>query len=127
MNNNKNLVDVTINMLNESLHKLNTKKEASNVESNKDYLNRMKEENPEGYNVYTKLKELYPKNSLFLARNRIDVSIRVAGIELYGNINTRDKQAKLTIGSGPNPLTPEFLNMLNTVSKLLDGYEMLHY
>lgn len=83
-------------------------------------------------NVYTQLKELEKEND-FSSVSRYggeDIHISLyAGDrqEIYGTINSVDKTAKLTTGSGPNPLDPDFLVLLNKLSQILKGYKMLHY
>lgn len=82
--------------------------------------------------VYTQLKKLEKENH-FSSVSRYggeDIHISLyAGDrqEIYGTINSVNKTAKLTTGSGPNPLDPEFLALLNKLAQILKGYNMLHY
>ncbi len=82
--------------------------------------------------VYNALKEL-EKEDKYNSVSRYggeDIHISLyAGDrqEIYGTINSVDKTAKLTTGSGPNPLDPDFLALLNKLSQILKGYKMLHY
>lgn len=82
--------------------------------------------------VYTQLKEL-EKEEKFNSVSRYggeDIHISLyAGDrqEIYGTVNSVNKTAKLTTGSGPNPLDPDFLALLNKLSQILKGYKMLHY
>lgn len=100
---------------------------------------RCKEENPEFYNVYEQLKQLEGMgkwNSVSLESKSFGqsgYSIHISlypnterDHELYGNI-TDDKICKVTSGSGPNPLEPKYLELLNKVSEILIGYQFLHY
>ena len=82
--------------------------------------------------VYTQLKELEQEDK-FSSVSRYggeDIHISLyAGDrqEIYGTVNSVNKTAKLTTGSGPNPLDPDFLALLNKLSQILKGYKMLHY
>ena len=82
--------------------------------------------------VYNALKEL-EKEDKYNSVSRYggeDIHISLyAGDrqEIYGTIDSVNKTAKLTTGSGPNPLDPDFLALLNKLSQILKGYEMLHY
>lgn len=60
---------------------------------------------------------------------KIDVSFKRGDVELYGTIVTDPaiKTTKLAIGSGPNPLTPEFVELLNQLSGILQGYTHENY
>lgn len=82
--------------------------------------------------VYTQLKELEKEekfNSVSrYGREDIHISLYAGDRqEIYGTINSVNKTAKLTTGSGPNPLDPDFLALLNKLSQILKGYKMLHY
>ena len=82
--------------------------------------------------VYTQLKEL-EKEDKFNSVSRyggedIHISLYAGDSqEIYGTVNSVNKTAKLTTGSGPNPLDPDFLALLNKLSQILKGYKMLHY
>lgn len=82
--------------------------------------------------VYTQLKELEKEEKFNSVSRYGDENIHIslyAGDrqEIYGTINPVNKTAKLTTGSGPNPLDPDFLALLNKLSQILKGYKMLHY
>lgn len=82
--------------------------------------------------VYNALKELEKENKFNDVSRYSDENIHIslyAGDrqQIYGNINTVNKTAELTTSSGPNPLDPEFLALLNKLSQILEGYKMLHY
>ena len=78
--------------------------------------------------VYTKLKDAFPDDSVDLYSEYISVNFRSEdSTELYGSIYYHDKTAKLAMPSGPNPLEPSFLEILNKVSDILQGYTMEHY
>lgn len=82
--------------------------------------------------VYTQLKELekeYKFNSVSrYGGEDIHISLYAGDSqEIYGTVNLVNKTAKLTTGSGPNPLDPDFLALLNKLSQILKGYKMLHY
>lgn len=82
--------------------------------------------------VYTQLKELEKENDFSsvsrYGNENIHISLYAGDRqEIYGSIDTVNKTAKLTAGSGPNPLNPEFLTLLNKLASILNGYNMLHY
>lgn len=86
----------------------------------------------ESTNVYNQLKELEKENKYNNVSRYSDEDIHIslyAGDrqEIYGSIDSVNKTAKLTTSSGPNPLDPEFLALLNKLAQILNGYTMLHY
>ena len=111
----EDVVKETMKLLNEGLIQPNTLTEE---EQNTD--------------VYNALKELEKEND-FSSVSRyggenIHISLYAGDRqEIYGSINTVNKTAKLTAGSGPNPLDPDFLALLNKLAQILKGYNMLHY
>lgn len=83
-------------------------------------------------NVYTQLKELEKEYDRSNVSKYSDKDIQVSFYtkdrqEIYGKVDTVNKTASLTTGSGPNPLNPEFLHLLNKLAVILKGYNMLHY
>jgi len=83
-------------------------------------------------NVYTQLKELEKEYDRSNVSKYSDKDIHISlyagdSQEIYGTVNSVNKTAKLTAGSGPNPLDPDFLALLNKLSQILKGYKMLHY
>ena len=90
------------------------------------------EQNNDVNEVYNTLKQLEKENDFSSVDKYSDENIHIslyAGDrqEIYGTINSVYKTAKLTTGSGPNPLDPDFLALLNKLSQILKGYKMLHY
>ena len=90
------------------------------------------EQNNNVNEVYNTLKELEKENKFNDVSRYSDESIHIslyAGDrqQIYGTIDSVNKTAKLTVGSGPNPLDPDFLALLNKLSQILEGYKMLHY
>ena len=89
-------------------------------------------EDEQNTDVYNALKELEKEND-FSSVSRyggenIHISLYAGDRqEIYGSIDTVNKTAKLTAGSGPNPLDPDFLALLNKLAQILKGYNMLHY
>lgn len=82
--------------------------------------------------VYNTLKQLEKDNDFSSVSRYSDEDIHIslyAGDrqEIYGSIDSVNKTAKLTTSSGPNPLDPEFLALLNKLAQILNGYKMLHY
>lgn len=82
--------------------------------------------------VYTQLKELEKEHKFNDVSRYSDESIHISlyagdNQEIYGTIDSVNKTAKLTTASGPNPLDPDFLALLNKLSQILKGYEMLHH
>lgn len=82
--------------------------------------------------VYTQLKELEKEHKFNDVSRYSDESIHISlyagdNQEIYGTIDSVNKTAKLTTASGPNPLDPDFLVLLNKLSQILKGYEMLHH
>lgn len=83
-------------------------------------------------NVYIQLKELEKEYDRSNVSKYSDKDIQVSFYtkdrqEIYGKVDTVNKTASLTTGSGPNPLNPEFLHLLNKLAVILKGYNMLHY
>lgn len=81
--------------------------------------------------VYTQLKELEKEDKFNDVSKYSDENIHISlyagdNQEIYGTIDSVNKTAKLTTSSGPNPLNPGFLALLNKLSQILKGYEMLH-
>ena len=88
----------------------------------------LKEDSREVPDVYTELKSAFPNDRVDLYMDSIDVSFYSnESTQLYGRIFFKDKVAKLAMASGPNPLEPSFLEILNKVSNILKGYTMEHY
>lgn len=90
------------------------------------------EDTTQDIDVYNQLKELEKENHFSsVARyggEDIHISLYAGDRqEIYGTINSVDKTAKLTTSSGPNPLDPDFLALLNKLAQILKGYNMLHY
>ena len=90
------------------------------------------EQNNDVNEVYNALKELEKENKFNDVSRYSDENIHIslyAGDrqQIYGSIDSVNKAAKLTTGSGPNPLDPDFLALLNKLSQILEGYKMLHY
>ena len=82
--------------------------------------------------VYNALKELEKEHKFNDVSRYSDESIHISlyagdNQEIYGTIDSVNKTAKLTTASGPNPLDPDFLALLNKLSQILKGYEMLHH
>ena len=82
--------------------------------------------------VYNALKELEKENRFSSVDKYSDENIHISLYavdrqQIYGNIDSVNKTAKITTGSGPNPLNPEFLALLNKLAQILEGYKMLHY
>lgn len=89
-------------------------------------------EDEQDTDVYNALKELEKENDFSSVDKYSDEDIHIslyAGDrqEIYGSIDSVNKTAKLTTSSGPNPLDPEFLALLNKLAQILNGYKMLHY
>lgn len=106
-------------VINETMRLLNEEK---NVSTN----------STEDNEVYKALKELEKENYYNSVSKWSDSDINVTfyvdnSQEIYGSIDTINKKAKLTTSSGPNPLNPEFLSLLNKLASILQGYKMLHY
>lgn len=118
----KDIVSETIRLLKEN----NEEQYTNTVGEN------LAEDTTQDIDVYNQLKKLEKENH-FSSVSRYggeDIHISLyAGDrqEIYGTINSVNKTAKLTTGSGPNPLDPEFLALLNKLSQILKGYKMLHY
>lgn len=88
----------------------------------------LKEDSREVPDVYTELKNAFPNDTVDLYMDSIQVSFYSnESTQLYGRIFFNDKVAKLAMASGPNPLEPSFLEILNKVSNILKGYTMEHY
>lgn len=88
----------------------------------------LKEDSREVPDVYTELKSAFPNDTVDLYMDSIQVSLYSnESTQLYGSIFFKDKVAKLAMASGPNPLEPSFLEILNKVSNILKGYTMEHY
>ena len=88
----------------------------------------LKEDSREVPDVYTELKSAFPNDTVDLYMDSIQVSFYSnESTQLYGSIFFKDKVAKLAMASGPNPLEPSFLEILNKVSNILKGYTMEHY
>ena len=90
------------------------------------------EQNNDVNEVYNTLKQLEKDNNFSSVSRYSDGNIHIslyAGDrqEIYGSIDSVNKTAKLTTSSGPNPLDPEFLALLNKLAQILNGYKMLHY
>ena len=102
--------------------------------SYKDELAGYKEKYPELYNVFEQLKRLeksddtlYMSELPFKEGCVINVIFNTGNDhQLHGGIFS-NKTCQLTTASGPNPLDPSFLDLLNKVAKILDGYTMLPY
>lgn len=58
---------------------------------------------------------------------KINIHFHRGDSELYGSIDKENKTTKLTVGSGPNPLDPDFIQLLNELSSILQGYTHNHY
>lgn len=111
----KDVVNETMKLLNEGLVQPNTLTED---EQNND--------------VYNALKELEKENNFSSVAKYSDEEVSVSFYtedrqEIYGSIDMVNKTAKLTTSSGPNPLNPKFLALLNKLASILNGYNMLHY
>lgn len=90
------------------------------------------EDTTQDIDVYNQLKELEKEYDRSNVSKYSDKDIQVSFYtkdrqEIYGKVDTVNKTASLTTGSGPNPLNPEFLNLLNKLATILKGYNMLHY
>ena len=90
------------------------------------------EQNNDVNEVYNALKEIKKENKFNDVSRYSDENIHIslyAGDrqQIYGSIDSVNKAAKLTTGSGPNPLDPDFLALLNKLAQILKGYEMLHH
>ena len=106
-------------------------------ENNKDrYRNatgeNLTEDTTQDIDVYNQLKELEKECDYSDVSKYSDENIHVSfytndSQQIYGSIDTVNKTASLTTGSGPNPLNPEFLSLLNKLAAILKGYNMLHY
>ena len=97
---------------------------------------KVKVENPEFYSIYKRLQRIPGDRNYISLDSRwydegggfeINVTIHTTENELYGTIYSKDKIAKLTTASGPNPLDPEFLKVLNRIANILKDYKQLHY
>lgn len=89
-------------------------------------------EDEQNTDVYNALKELEKENHFSSVSRYSDENVSVSFYtedrqEIYGSIDMVNKTAKLTTGSGPNPLNPDFLALLNKLAQILKGYNMLHY
>lgn len=90
------------------------------------------EDTTQDIDVYNQLKELEKECDYSDVSKYSDENIHVSFYtndrqQIYGSIDTVNKTASLTTGSGPNPLNPEFLSLLNKLAAILKGYNMLHY
>lgn len=118
----KDIVSETIRLLNEN----NEEQYRNTVGEN------LTEDTTENTEVYKQLKKLEKENHFSSVARYSDENVNVSFYtedrqEIYGSINMVNKTAKLTTGSGPNPLNPEFLSLLNKLAAILKGYNMLHY
>lgn len=66
-------------------------------------------------------------DSVYDNGSSINVHFHRGDSELYGSIDKENKTTKLTVGSGPNPLDPDFMQLLNELSNILQGYTHNHY
>lgn len=89
-------------------------------------------EDEQDTDVYNALKELEKENDFSSVDKYSDERVSVSFYtedrqQIYGSIDMVNRTAKLTTSSGPNPLNPEFLTLLNKLASILNGYNMLHY
>ena len=89
-------------------------------------------EDEQDTDVYNALKELEKEHKFNDVSRYSDESIHISlyagdNQEIYGTVNSVNKTAKLTTSSGPNPLDPDFLALLNKLAQILKGYNMLHH
>lgn len=89
-------------------------------------------EDEQNTDVYNALKELEKENDFSSVDKYSDERVSVSFYtedrqQIYGSIDMVNRTAKLTTSSGPNPLNPEFLTLLNKLASILNGYNMLHY
>lgn len=89
-------------------------------------------EDEQNIDVYNALKELEKENDFSSVDKYSDERVSVSFYtedrqQIYGSIDMVNRTAKLTTSSGPNPLNPEFLTLLNKLASILNGYNMLHY